>query len=95
MDRQAALSELRQCAEEIRAFGATSLYLYGSTSRDGAVADSDIDLFIDYDLGSKFSLVELVGLKQFLEDRLDTAVDLTTRDSLHPMLRRKIALKVF
>jgi predicted nucleotidyltransferase len=35
--------------EAIKALGATSLYIFGSTVRDDATSDSDIDLFIDHD----------------------------------------------
>ena len=49
-----------------------------------------LDIFIDYDRGSRFSLVELVGIKQLLERRLGVQVDLTTRDSLDPLLRDQI-----
>jgi predicted nucleotidyltransferase len=66
--------------------------------RDDAKTDSDLDLFIDYDPTKKFSLVDLVGIKLFLEDALGVEVDVTTRDSLHPMLRKEIeqsALRVF
>jgi uncharacterized protein len=82
----------------VKAFGATALYLFGSTVRGNATVSSDIDLFIDYDPASRFSLVELVGIKQHLEGRLGVAVDLTTRDSLDPALRARIealAEKVF
>jgi predicted nucleotidyltransferase len=72
--------------------GATGLYMFGSVSRDQAAAGSDVDLFIDYDAGSEFSLFDLVGIKQFLEEALQTEVDLTTRDSLHPALRERIEL---
>jgi predicted nucleotidyltransferase len=74
------------------------LYLFGSAARDEARADSDLDLFIDYDPRKKFSLVDLVGIKHFLKDSLGVAVDVTTRDSLHSMLRQDIeksALRVF
>jgi len=74
----------------VKALGATALYLFGSTARDEAAAGSDLDLFIDYDRGSQFSLVDLVGIKQLLEGRLGVAVDLTTRDSLDPLLRDRI-----
>jgi predicted nucleotidyltransferase len=43
-------------------------------------------------------LVDLVGIKLFLEDSLGVPVDVTTRDSLHPMLRHDIeksAVRVF
>ncbi len=81
---------LRAQAEALRALGATSLYLFGSTARDAARPNSDLDLFIDYDQGSQFSLIELVSMKQILEARLGVSVDLTTRDSLDRLLRPRI-----
>ena len=66
------------------------MFLFGSTARDDATAASDLDLFVDYDLDGRFSLIELVGIKQLLEGRLGVPVDLTTRDSLDPLLRDRI-----
>ena len=37
-----------------------------------------------------FPLIELVGIKQLLEHRLGIVVDVTTRDSLDPLLRGEI-----
>ena len=90
MKRRDAIIALRGQADAVRALGATSLYLFGSTARDESGAGSDIDLFIEYDRSSRFSLVELVGIKQLLEGRLGASVDLTTRDSLDPLLRDRI-----
>ena len=98
MNRNEAIAKLKSCALAIKARGATSLYLFGSAARDEAKTDSDLDLFIDYDPKRKFSLVDLVGIKLLLEDELGVQVDLTTRDSLHPMLRQNIensAVRVF
>jgi hypothetical protein len=92
MRKREAVAALIGQAEAIKALGATSLYIFGSTVRDDATPDSDIDLFIDYDRASGFSLIELVGIKQMLEDRLGMDVDITTRDSLDPMLRDKIEM---
>ena len=78
--------------------GATSLYVFGSTARDEAGPASDLDLFIDYDPGSRFNAFDLVGIKQYLEDQLRMPVDVTTRDGLHPMLKSEIertAVRVF
>jgi uncharacterized protein len=72
--------------------------LFGSTARDEANADSDIDLFIDYDRDSKFNLLDLVDMKLLLEAELRMTVDITTRDSLHPLLKGDIersAVRVF
>lgn len=98
MNRTEAISGLQAHADAVRAMGATALYLFGSTLRDEARAGSDLDLFIEYDASRKFSLFDLVGIKLFLEERLGTDVDVTTRDSLHPRLRDGIersAVRVF
>jgi predicted nucleotidyltransferase len=98
MNRTEAIAKLQGYAPAIKARGATSLYLFGSTARDEAQAASDLDLFIDYDPASKFNAFDLVGIKLFLEDELRTPVDVATRDGLHPRLRDSIeqsAVRVF
>jgi uncharacterized protein len=93
-----AISQLLRHADAIKAMGATSLYLFGSTARNEAAVDSDLDLFLEYDPASRFSLVDLVGIKLFLEEALGIEADVTTRDGLHPMLKDKIersAVRVF
>lgn len=54
MTRLDAIEQLKQRTDALKGMGATSLYLYGSTSRDEAKPDSDLDLFIDYDPASRF-----------------------------------------
>jgi uncharacterized protein len=98
MNRNEAIAKLKPHAEGVKALGATSLYLFGSVARDEAKTRSDLDLFIDYDPEGKFSLLELVGIKLLLEQKLGVRVDVTTRDSLHPLLRADIeqsAVRVF
>lgn len=98
MTRTEAITRLKPHADAIRALGATSLYLFGSVARDQAKTSSDLDLFIDYDQDSRFNAFDLVGIKQYLERTLGLDVDVTTRDSLHPMLRADIeqsAVRVF
>ena len=97
MTRTDAIVKLSSHAQAIRALGATSLFLFGSTARNEQGA-RDLDLFIDYDQAKPFSLLDLVGIKQFLEENLKAEIDLTTRDSLHPLLRTEIeqsAIRVF
>lgn len=98
MMRDEAIASLSRHADAVKTLGATALYLFGSTVRNEAVEGSDLDLFIDYDLSKKFSLLDLVGIKQFLEDHLAIEVDVTTRSSLNPMLRAGIettAVRIF
>jgi uncharacterized protein len=98
MNRKQAITQLRANADIVRGMGATALYLFGSVARDAALNTSDLDLFIDYEEGRRFSLLDLVGIKQLLEEAMDVDVDITTRDSLHPQLREEIehsAIRVF
>ena len=90
MKRSDLVKKLKDRADAIRAMGATSLYVFGSTASDEAGPDSDLDIFIDYDRESRFNAFDLVGIKQFLENELGLDVDVTTRDGLHPRLRADI-----
>jgi predicted nucleotidyltransferase len=93
MNRTEALKKLRPFADALKARGATSLYLFGSTARNEAGSKSDLDLFLDYDPKSKFNALDLVAAKRLLQRGLGVKVDLTTRDGLHPLIRKKIEAK--
>ena len=98
MNRTQTVAKLQSYADAIKALGATSLFLFGSTARNENNLNSDLDLFVDYDPNGKFNALDLVDIKLLLEDSLGLAVDVTTRDSLHPMLRddiEKSAVRVF
>lgn len=98
MNTADTLRTLRESAPAVRAMGVASLYLFGSAARDESRPDSDVDVFVDIEPGRTFSLLDLVGLKQLLEERLRTEVDVTTRASLNPHLRSDIessAVRVF
>jgi hypothetical protein len=98
MTRDDAIARLRSHADALRALGATAVYLFGSTARDEADAESDVDLFVDHDRAPSFSLLDLVGIKQYLDRALPARVDVTTRRGLHPSLRADIergAIRVF
>lgn len=98
MGRDEALAKLQRHAPDVRAMGATSLFLYGSTARGEASPGSDLDIYIDYNPASRFNAFDLIGIKQFLEEKLDLCVDVTTRDGLHPRLRQRIttsAIQIF
>lgn len=98
MRRDDAIARLQHNAKAIRALGAGSLYLYGSTARDAASPASDIDIFIDRNPSQKFGLLELTNLEFLLADIMGQSVDLSTRSALHPALRAEIessSVKVF
>ncbi len=97
MKRDTAIKRLKKCKRAIKQLGATSLYLFGSTARNQAKPTSDIDIMIDYD-ASRFSLIELMTIQDFIRKRLGLPVDVIPRDCLKPSVRiatEKEAIKVF
>ena len=97
MDRDAAIARLKEHEAELRRLGVRSLYLFGSTARNEAGAESDVDLFFDHERG-KLGLYELMDVKDAAARILGRKTDIMTRDSIHRALRREIeasALQVF
>ncbi len=90
MQRDEIISRIRKHSNAIRAEGATALYLFGSVARDQAQENSDIDVFVDYDPKSRFSLLNMSGIRLIIMDEIGREVDITTRDSLHPRLKDRI-----
>jgi uncharacterized protein len=89
MNREEAIVKLKRHETELEALGVDHLYLFGSTARDEAGEDSDIDLFFDHEKG-RIGLYELIDVKESATDILGGRADIMTRASLHPALRKRI-----
>jgi predicted nucleotidyltransferase len=97
MQRDIAIAKLKAHEAELKQLGVAHLYLFGSTARNSAQHDSDVDLFFDYERG-KLGLFELMDVKERASSILGCKADIMTRDSLHKTLRARIeaaALPVF
>jgi predicted nucleotidyltransferase len=97
MNRNTAITALQAHEAELKQLGVDHLYLFGSTARDEAHDDSDVDLFFDYQKG-KFGLFELMDVQERTSNILGRKADIMTRDSLHRTLRQRIeaaAVRVF
>ena len=69
-------------------YGARKIRVFGSFA-DGNVDDnSDLDLLIDLEQGR--DLLDLIGFKQELEERIGRRVDVVTEKGLSPHLRDTI-----
>ena len=71
-----------------RAHGATEVWVFESRTRDDARDDSDLDLLVTMEEGR--SLLDLVAIKQDLEDMLSLHVDVITKDALTPYMREAV-----
>ena len=76
----------RMKPELIGNFGVTRLALFGSTARDLASRESDIDILVAFDGPATSS--RYFGVQFFLEDQLGCKVDLVTEKGLRSELRR-------
>jgi uncharacterized protein len=68
--------------------GAGNVRVFGSLARGEGREDSDLDLLVT--LGEGRSLLDLVGLKQDLEDLVHRSVDVVTEKALSPYLRERV-----
>ena len=81
-----------ELASAIRALGeglgVRNIRVFGSTVREDARADSDVDLVVEYVPGHRgFAFVEFC---EKVEGLLGRKVDVVTEKSLHPIIRDRI-----
>jgi predicted nucleotidyltransferase len=68
--------------------GVRNVRVFGSLARGEGWEDSDLDLLVT--LGEGRSLLDLIGLKQDLEDLVHCSVDVVTENALSPYLRERV-----
>lgn len=86
MNRVRAIELLAQSKTALTArYGVTRLALFGSTARDAARSDSDIDILVAFD--GPATSERYFGVQFYLEDLFGCQVDLVTEKALRPELR--------
>lgn len=86
MQRQAVIAALdAHKADLAERFGVTDLALFGSTARNTATANSDVDILVAFD--GPATSKRYFGVQFYLEDLLKRPVDLVTEKALRPELR--------
>jgi predicted nucleotidyltransferase/uncharacterized protein with HEPN domain len=96
--RDEAMRTLEAHEAELRALGVVRLALFGSTVRDEARPDSDVDVLVEYDENRRLSLLDIAGLQQRLSDLFGRDAELADRRRLKPFLKDRIlaeAVEVF
>lgn len=82
---------LRAHERELRAAGVVRLSLFGSTARDQARPESDIDLLAAFDEARQLSLLDVIGIENRLTDLLGEPVDLVEEGTLEERVRQRVA----
>ncbi len=86
MNRDTATQILARANPELqRRFGVTRLALFGSTARNEAHSDSDVDVLVAFD--GPASAGRYFGVQFYLEDLLGCPVDLVTEKALRAELK--------
>lgn len=68
--------------------GARDVQVFGSLARGEAKPDSDLDLLVKLEAGR--SLLDLIAVKQDLEDLLGCQVDVVTEAAISPYIREQV-----
>jgi predicted nucleotidyltransferase len=68
--------------------GARNVQVFGSIVRGEATSDSDLDLLVKLDPGR--SLIDLIAIKQDLEDLLGCKVDIVTEAAISPYIKDQV-----
>ena len=90
MERDEIIATLRAHEPELRAAGVVRLLLFGSTARNEARTDSDVDLLAAFDDAHHLSLLDLIGIENRLADLLGHTVDLVEEGTLKPRAQQNI-----
>ena len=68
--------------------GARNVQIFGSLARGEATATSDLDILVTLDPDR--TLLDLVAIKQDLEDLLNCPVDVVTEAAISPYIRDQV-----
>jgi predicted nucleotidyltransferase len=89
LDTETVVKQKREEILQIAAgHGARSVRVFGSLARGDARPDSDVDLLVKLDPGR--SLLDIIAIKQDLEDLLGRNVDVVTEAAVSPYIRDQV-----
>jgi hypothetical protein len=69
-------------------YGARNVRVFGSRARGESRPNSDFDILVT--VGEHTSLLDIIAIKQDLEDLLGSTVHLVTEDAISPYIRETV-----
>ena len=87
---KSVLEVLRTHESELRRFGVAHAAVFGSVARGTAGPGSDVDILVELDQNHPIGIFEYAGLKLYMNEIFDDAVDLVNSRTIKPLLRDDI-----
>ena len=91
MTRDEIIAKIRSTVPALRAEGVTKLAIFGSRPRGDARPDSDLDVLIEVDPDSRFSLLNLSGVGLLVEEATGLKTQVSMRRALSQRMAERIA----
>ncbi len=87
MDRDTIIAKLKSAEVGLRVRGVNHADLFGSVARGEAGSMSDIDILVDLDPAIARTMFDYAGVKGYIAEMFDGAVDVVDREGLKPHVR--------
>ncbi|GMO24418.1 nucleotidyltransferase family protein [Bradyrhizobium sp. TM233] len=84
MTRDEIIAAIRKNADSIRDKGVSKLAIFGSHAGEDYSVDSDIDILLEIEPDTSFSLLKLIDVEHIIEDATGLQTQATVRRSTSP-----------
>ncbi|WP_448033346.1 nucleotidyltransferase family protein [Bradyrhizobium liaoningense] len=84
MTRDEIIAAIRKNADAIKGKGVSKLSIVGSRASDDYRPDSDIDILLEIEPDTSFSLLKLIDIENIIEDATGLQTQATVRRSTSP-----------
>jgi predicted nucleotidyltransferase len=88
VSREEIIARLQENEALLRQRGVAHAALFGSRARGDQRHGSDTDIMIVLDPAARVTIFDYAGLKSYIGDLFDGAVDVVNRDGLKPHLKQ-------